>query len=1081
MNLPPQRQGKVWAVLCGLMLLITLAAKHDVSRGASTSDLPVPVNVPIPDAVFHTDNYGESMAIDGDTLVVGAPWTVVNGADQQGVAYIFTRTTDDPTAFTLLKSITGSDSTKSHAFGWSVDIHGDTLVIGTGNNGNINFPGAAYVFQRNQGGENNWGEVKKLVRGDDKPLTWFGRTLAIQGDTIAVGAPLGLGQVLIYQRDQNGANQWGKTQTLDGGIPITTTPRSASFGHVIAFDGDRLVISAPKIGLKTDDVPPGSPTPPRNFEGATLIYRQENGQWLREARLFSSDLDLDHLDPVSVFGGTIASLALNGDLLFVSTPLGTTNGVMAGKVFVYQRGAGTLSPFGQPGEWGEIAQLSPSDGVANDHFGRALYAADDGIFVSSEKQGVGKVYFFRNPAGQASVNAAAPQAALQWREVYSFSTSLNGSSTEFGLPLTGSANTVVIGDQAANSNRGGVSAYPKDALFAVDPHATPVVTPTATVPPLPAPLEPCVATNRIFLPLVAGGLGSATGAATSSPSFITQPLGAATPFVGVLGPDCIVTGPGGVKVGAVSGALTSTLAITIVDGVLPVEPLPATLLTRGDYFRINAARNKGMTIENPLLIGVPVPASADKLHLALAYQHPAADILDTQAQGEVWNLLPGVYDAQNASLFAKLPFVTAAGTTFVLVESPDLESPPNAAAIQASAATTNTFTVACALFTKPTDCTLATENQVAAMLDAIYQRMTQHFSFTRPRILDHNYQVIVTQSYSVTSPNLHFDVFIYPSTTKSCKGAAGYYERNSGSLVFCYDPTVGIDSNAEKVMVHEYFHATQYAYAEVWDDYDLWKFDKAWIIEGMATATMESYYHESMQRTFYFGENELHKVDIDLRTGKWGDEPLDEYLAQDFWVYLGQHELQGLAMLGTLLDVGGATSGGMIRAIQATQHEQFADLYWAWVKNQVIENTINTGGPGETCKLSEEALSPGAPVEFPASETFFPFNTQSAYDTLPPLTAKVIEINFANKASALVQIEYQGCAGLQDPLAKASCVAAAQQTLKSKIYVEGEASCQNEPLQSFRFLSGLSPSNRYFVVVANADPYNDQGYFITIE
>ena len=85
------------------------------------------------------------------------------------------------------------------------------------------------------------------------------------------------------------------------------------------------------------------------------------------------------------------------------------------------------------------------------------------------------------------------------------------------------------------------------------------------------------------------------------------------------------------------------------------------------------------------------------------------------------------------------------------------------------------------------------------------------------------------------------------------------------------------------------------------------------------------------------------------------------------------------------------------------------------------------------------------------------------------------------KASAFITMEYQGCAGLQDPLVKASCVVAAQQTLKSKIYVESEASCEKEELHGWRFLGGLSPIKRYFVVVANADAEKDHSYFFWFE
>ena len=238
------RQGKLWAVLGGLLLFTAVATDRAVSRGASLGAIPLPVNVPIPDAVFHTDTFGNSVAMDGDTLVVGAPGTDVNGAENQGVAYIYTRNPDDPTDFTLLKSVTGSDSAKNFSFGWSVDIQGDTLVVGTAESGSFTtFVGTVYIFQRNHGGNNNWGEVKKITRDEaTEPLNYFGRTLALHGDTLAVGAPLGLGKVFLFQRNQDGVNQWGRTQMLDGGIPITTTPRSASFGSAIVFDGATLAI-----------------------------------------------------------------------------------------------------------------------------------------------------------------------------------------------------------------------------------------------------------------------------------------------------------------------------------------------------------------------------------------------------------------------------------------------------------------------------------------------------------------------------------------------------------------------------------------------------------------------------------------------------------------------------------------------------------------------------------------------------------------------------------------------------------------------------------------------------------------------
>ena len=146
--------------------------------------------------------------------------------------------------------------------------------------------------------------------------------------------------------------------------------------------------------------------------------------------------------------------------------------------------------------------------------------------------------------------------------------------------------------------------------------------------------------------------------------------------------------------------------------------------------------------------------------------------------------------------------------------------------------------------------------------------------------------------------------------------------------------------------------------------------------------------------------------------------------------------------LGALLDLGGATDVGIDRALKTLYSKSLSEFYWGFVKNQTIENAFNVGeGRGDFCKLSATSLKTGTPVVFPASEIFFPFGTKATYDTLPPLTAKVIQIDPSGKASLRVEIEYEGCVGLQDPIVRTSCIAAAQQVLKTKIYIEEEPQC----------------------------------------
>jgi hypothetical protein len=136
------------------------------------------------DAAAH-DRFGHSVAVSGATLVVGAPNDDPKGSDS-GSASVFQRSSREDPAWVAVKTLVPRDGARSNLFGYRLDLDGDTVVVGAwrarGNNG------AVYVFERNHGGPDNWGEVKKLVAADPQPNDQFGRFLAIDGDTAVVGA-----------------------------------------------------------------------------------------------------------------------------------------------------------------------------------------------------------------------------------------------------------------------------------------------------------------------------------------------------------------------------------------------------------------------------------------------------------------------------------------------------------------------------------------------------------------------------------------------------------------------------------------------------------------------------------------------------------------------------------------------------------------------------------------------------------------------------------------------------------------------------------------------------------------------------
>lgn len=1041
------------AWLLGLLGAGILSAQP--TRVMAQPALPAPATVPVPSGVIYGDEFGAALAIAGDFLAVGAPRTNVGGTLQQGVVYLYRRAAGNPQSFTLVKTLTGSDSGEYDAFGAAVALDGDTLVVGAiyADPGGLTNQGAAYVFQRNQGGADNWGEVKKLVVGDQTKFVNFGAALAIHGDTIVAGAPTINGRAFIYARNAGGANQWGQTQTLSNNID----DQNDSFGGAIIFDGVTIVIGAINGDLRSSDIAiPGFPPPdttfsPYNNAGTVFVYKFENDEWTRKAKLFHSDISLEERSSYQInFGG---ALALQGDTLFVGARRGKVNDSSTGKVFVYQLGAGAESPYGEPGGWGEVAQLTAADGADGDNFGSEVHSLDGGVFVSAPGKGLnGTVYFFQN---LARLRGGAQRTG--WSEAYNFTTPAAGAGSRFGEPITHGDNNLLIGARGSNS----VFSYPADQMVAAGSDPGPTPQPAGRV---------------AFLPLVARGAGAIQITAV---------------VTGTLANGAILSGPGGMKIGAVAGALDSTEPITLATVAAPTTALPSGLVPRSAVYRIDGAHDVVLAMETPLIVSIPVAAGADGGHLALAYLLPPGQTNDTGAAGEQWALLPAVYDAAQNVIFAKLAYLAAHGRQMVVVENTDLYSPPNAAAVRATAAPDDTgFWAFCLLYTNPGDCTPGTRADVEAYLDFIYDRMVNTYGFTgKPRLTDTNFQVVTTSGgYTITTTIQRYSTSIFPETGPYCAGAAGYYTPETGTLVLCRAPGAAITGETEKTLAHEYFHATEFAYQRVWDD-RLTQQDEDWVIEGMAHSASESHLLPTMKRSSAFGLTNLHTVDTALNQGTVEEPSLVEYLAQDFWVYLGQRHSRDMSYLGPLLAQGGTKTASMAAAVSAEFGAPFADLYWGWVRNQVFECTYDLGGGlGNPCELNTNALTGGATAVFTytAAASQYPFTT--TYVTLPPLTAAVVEIVFPHtKTGAFVQVGYAECANIADPNAEAACVLDTQKLVHARIYEQGEVNCAVDilpgmipPFEGERFLAP-GVGKRFFVVVANGDHTQAHEFNIFVE
>jgi len=239
------------------------------------------------------DGFGKSVAVNGDTLVLGA----IGANSGDGAAYVYSRTPsgagDGSGVWGLAASLGDPAATPGDYFGATVAVNGDTLAVGA--QGSLEQQGLAYVYSRNQGGAGQWGLAVRLSDPEAAPSDYFGSSVAVDGDTLAVGSfgfSNELGAAYIYGRNQGGAGAWGKAASLSDPAPTA----GASFGYAVTMDGDTVVVGAPELGSQ-------------NLCTAYVFSRNQGGAgaWGQVASLSdpAAHKGDNFGDSVSVNGGTV--------------------------------------------------------------------------------------------------------------------------------------------------------------------------------------------------------------------------------------------------------------------------------------------------------------------------------------------------------------------------------------------------------------------------------------------------------------------------------------------------------------------------------------------------------------------------------------------------------------------------------------------------------------------------------------------------------------------------------------------------------------------------------------------------------
>lgn len=287
--------------------------------------------------------FGTSVAISGDTVIVGAPYESSNAAgvngdgsnnnssSQAGAAYVFVRSATGWTQQAFLKA---SNAGAYDHFGNAVSISGDTIVVGAlyeaskaaGVNGdqsdNSAFgAGAAYVFVRNN---LKWTQEAYLKASNPDGLDFFGWSVAVSGDIIAIGAPWEFSSATGINGDQNdnGADNAGaayffgrhnRTWVQEAYVKGSNTQIGDAFGISIAASGQTVVVGAFWEDANASTI--GASNPDDNAapdSGAAYVFVRNGNLWSQEAYLKPSNTRAGEW-----FG---ASVAISGDTLVVGAP-----------------------------------------------------------------------------------------------------------------------------------------------------------------------------------------------------------------------------------------------------------------------------------------------------------------------------------------------------------------------------------------------------------------------------------------------------------------------------------------------------------------------------------------------------------------------------------------------------------------------------------------------------------------------------------------------------------------------------------------------------------------------------------------
>ena len=353
------------------------------------------------------DEFGISVALDGDTLAVGASIEAsaaigINGnqgdnsAPNSGAVYVFTRTNE---VWSQQAYVKASNTEANDRFGFSVALAGDTLAVGVsgeasaaigidGNqtDNNAAGSGAVYVFTRTN---EVWSQQAYVKASNTEANDRFGFSVALAGDTLAVGVSGEASAAIGIDGNQTDNNAAGSgavyvfTRTNEvwsqqAYVKASNTEANDEFGFSVALADNTLAVGATFEASNATGIDGNQTNNSAGASGAAYVFTRTNGVWSQQAYLKASNTGTGDL-----FGGRIA---LAGNTLAVGAffESSAATGINGNQTDNNAGGSGAVYVFTRTnGVWSQQAYLKASNTEAGDLFGGRVALTDDTLAVGA--------------------------------------------------------------------------------------------------------------------------------------------------------------------------------------------------------------------------------------------------------------------------------------------------------------------------------------------------------------------------------------------------------------------------------------------------------------------------------------------------------------------------------------------------------------------------------------------------------------------------------------------------------------------------------------------------------------------------